>query len=218
MLGSFQLSWAVSQSWMFLCSLPCPSIHNVCMHAHGSLCAILTLCYVVSMVSWCMHAHGRFCAILILYCGAICRTWAARYHTGLLIKLMPKGVVFSFLCLQPTLSITSACACIIMVDSVQPWFCIVVQYGELVYACWYGRQVFTAIMVAITIAACLRTTLRTYANRRMLIRCSVPLAQPCVELNCVHSLACLGRWTAHACVQQHGRICHMTAAALRQLV
>ena len=65
------------------------------------------------------------------------------------------------------------------------------QYGELVYACWYGRQVFTAIMVAITIAACLRTTLRTYANRRMLIRCSVPLAQPFVMLNCVHGLACL---------------------------
>ena len=91
-----------------------------------------------------------------------------------------------------------------MVDSVQPRFCVVMQYGELVYACWYGRQVFTAIMVAITIAACLRTTLRTYANRRMLIRCSVPLAQPFVMLNCVHGLACLGREAAHACGQQRG--------------
>jgi len=94
----------------------------------------------------------------------------------------------------------------------------VVQYGELVYACWYGRQVFTAIMVAITIAACLRTTLRTYANRRMLIRCDVPPAQPFVKLNCVHGPACLGRGVDHASVQQHGRICFVTAAALRQLV
>lgn len=46
-----------------------------------------------------------------------------------------------------------------------------VQYGELVFAIWNGRQVFHAIMVGITIAACLRTTLRTYRNRRMLIRC-----------------------------------------------
>ncbi len=92
-----------------------------------------------------------------------------------------------------------------------------VQYAELVYACWYGRQVFTAIMVAITIAACLRTTLRTYANRRMLIRCSVPLAQPFVKLNCVPGLACLGRGAGHACVQ-HGKICCMIVAALRQLV
>lgn len=46
-----------------------------------------------------------------------------------------------------------------------------VQYAELVFAIWNRRQVFHAIMVGITMAACLRTTLRTYTNRRMLIRC-----------------------------------------------
>ena len=44
------------------------------------------------------------------------------------------------------------------------------QYGELVFACWYGRQTFTAILVAITVLACLRTTVRTYSKRKMLIR------------------------------------------------
>ena len=44
------------------------------------------------------------------------------------------------------------------------------QYAELVFATWNGRQVFNAVMVGITLAACLRTTLRTYRNRKMLIR------------------------------------------------
>ena len=73
-------------------------------------------------------------------------------------------------------------------------------------------------MVAITIAACLRTTMRTYASRRMLIRCSVPLALPFVKLSCVPGLACLETRAAHACVQQHSRICCMTAAVLGQLM
>ena len=36
-------------------------------------------------------------------------TWAARYNTELLIKLMPKGVVFSFLFLSASPGSTHAC-------------------------------------------------------------------------------------------------------------
>lgn len=47
-----------------------------------------------------------------------------------------------------------------------------VQYAELVFAIFNRREVIHAIMVGITFTACLRTTLRTYMNRRMLIRCT----------------------------------------------
>lgn len=55
-----------------------------------------------------------------------------------------------------------------------------VQYAELVFAIWNGRQLFHAIMVGITVAACLRTTMRTYRNRRMLIRCCFSFVLHCL--------------------------------------
>jgi hypothetical protein len=36
-------------------------------------------------------------SVMKLHIVCICRSWAARYYTGFLTKLMPQGVVFSFL-------------------------------------------------------------------------------------------------------------------------
>ena len=66
-----------------------------------------------------------------------------------------------------------------------------VQYGELVFAIWNGRQVFHAIMVGITMAACLRTTLRTYTNRRMLIRCCCCFPSHCLLTQQQNAIAAL---------------------------
>ena len=38
-------------------------------------------------------------------------------------------------------------ACMVTIDSVQSWFCIVVQYGKRGYACMYGHGRFCAILI-----------------------------------------------------------------------
>ena len=44
------------------------------------------------------------------------------------------------------------------------------QYAELAASLWHGRLVVSCILVALTLLSCLRTSVRTYNTRKMLVR------------------------------------------------
>lgn len=67
----------------------------------------------------------------------------------------------------------------VLFNTTEPMTLSAVQYAELAVSFWRGRLVLTAILVALTLVSCLRTSVRTYNTRKMLIRtmdqqCIVP--------------------------------------------